>query len=128
MSEQSVTPYMILKNAATAIDFYKEAFGAAELMRHADPDGRVRHAEIQIGNSTLMLVDEFPHMRSVQSMGGSPVQIFLRVDDADTCAKRAVAAGAKITKPVADESYGRSGGLTDPFGLVWWICSESRKA
>ncbi|MGH7490570.1 MAG: VOC family protein [Bryobacteraceae bacterium] len=127
MSEQSVTPYLILKSAAAAIDFYKEAFGAAEIMRHADADGRVRHAEIQIGNSKLMLVDEFPDefpdMRSVQALGGSPVDLFLRVDDADACANRAVAAGAKITKPVADQPYGRSGGLADPFGLVWWICS-----
>lgn len=96
MSGQTVIPYAILKSAGAAIDFYKRAFGATEIMRHADAGGRVRHAEIQIGNSKIMLVDEFsgeyPDMRSVQSLGGSPIQIFLSIDDTDAWMNRAVAA------------------------------------
>lgn len=128
MSGQTVIPYAILKSAGAAIDFYKRAFGATEIMRHADAGGRVRHAEIQIGNSKIMLVDEFsdeyPDMRSVQSLGGSPIQIFLSIDNADAWMNRAVAAGATVKMAVSNQSYGRSGGVTDPFGFVWWLCSE----
>jgi PhnB protein len=123
---QSVTPYMCIRNATAALDFYKKAFGATELMRLADPDGRIRHAELEIGNSKIMIVDEFAEfseIRSTQSFGGSPVNVFLYVDDADAFATRAVAVGAKLTAPIEDKEYGRSGGLEDPFGLVWWICS-----
>lgn len=124
---QSVHAYIIFRDTAAAIDFYKQAFGATEVMRHTDPDGRIRHAEIQIGNSNIMVVDEFlsqyPDLRSVQTMGGSPINLFLYVDDADATVNRAVAAGATIKMQVSDQAYGRSGGITDPFGLVWWICS-----
>jgi PhnB protein len=117
---------MCIRNATAALDFYKKAFGATELMRLADPDGRIRHAELEIGNSKIMIVDEFAEfseIRSTQSFGGSPVNVFLYVDDADAFATRAVAVGAKLTAPIEDKEYGRSGGLEDPFGLVWWICS-----
>jgi PhnB protein len=125
----TATPYLCIAGAAAAIEFYKAAFDAVELMRHADPDGRVRHAQIRIGDSLFMISDdfsEFPEVRSVQSMGGSPVSIFLTVDDSDAVAARAIDAGAKELMPMADQEYGRSGGITDPFGLIWWITTPPK--
>jgi PhnB protein len=122
----TVTPYMMIRGAADAIEFYKKAFGAAELMREADSEGRIRHAEIQIGDSQLMIADEarqFPELRSVQAFGGSGVNLFLYVQDADAVVKQALVAGAKLITEVKDQSYGRSGGVKDPYGLDWWICS-----
>jgi PhnB protein len=123
----TVTPYMIVKGAAQALDFYKKAFGATELMRFPGPDGKVGHAEIRIGDSAIMLADEHPDMgaRSPQSFGGSPVSILLYVKDVDTMAKQAIAAGAKVLKPVQDQFYGdRSGTFTDPFGHIWTIATH----
>jgi PhnB protein len=122
----TITPYLMIKGAAHAIEFYKKAFGATELMRQADADGAIRHAEIRIGDSPVMLVDEcseFPEMRAVQTFGGSPMNIFLYVDDADAWQARALAAGATEIMKVEDKPYGRSGGVKDPFGLDWWVCS-----
>lgn len=123
---QTITPYLMLKGAAKAIEFYQRAFGAIELSRQADPDGTIRHAEIKIGDSPVMVVDEcpeFPEMRGVQTFGGSPMNMFLYVDDADAWQNRAVAAGAKVIMELQDKPYGRSGGVKDPFGLDWWITS-----
>jgi PhnB protein len=123
----TVTPYMIVKGAAQALEFYKKAFGATELMRFPGPDGKVGHAEIRIGDSAIMLADEHPEMgaRSPQSFGGSPVSILLYVKDVDALAKQAVAAGAKVVKPVKDQFYGdRSGTFTDPFGHSWTIATH----
>ncbi|HJY85305.1 MAG TPA: VOC family protein [Candidatus Acidoferrales bacterium] len=123
----TATPYLIIKNAARAIDFYKKAFGAAERMRMADPSGKVMHAEIQIGDSRIMIADEFPEMgaRSPESLGGSPVSIFLYVEDVDALAKQATSAGAKVLMPVQDQFWGdRYGKLTDPFGHVWDIATH----
>lgn len=123
----TITPYICVNDAANAIEFYKKAFGATELMRLADPSGRIGHAEIKIGDSHLMLADEFPEMnfRSPQSLGGSPVTIFLYVEDVDTVANQAVAAGAKLVKEVKDQFYGdRSGTIEDPFGHVWNISTH----
>jgi PhnB protein len=123
----SVTPYLCVKGAAQAIEFYKRALSAIERMRIAHPDGRVGHAEIQIGDSVIMLSDEFPDMgaRSPQSLGGSPVSIHLYVDDADAIFNQAVSAGAKIKRPMADQFYGdRLGGVEDPFGHTWWISTH----
>lgn len=120
----SVTPYLIIKNAAAAIEFYKKAFGATELFRIDQPDGKIGHAEITIGDSPIMLSDEFPEMghRGPQSLGGSPVSIMLYVDDVDTVVNRATTAGAKLDRPVEDKFYGdRAGSLTDPFGHIWHI-------
>src|SRR2546425_2905140 len=111
----TATPYLIIKDAARAIEFYKKAFGATELMRMAQPDGRIGHAEIRIGDSPIMLADEFPEMghRSPQSLGGSPVSILLYVEDVDALFNQAVSAGAKVQKPVQDQFYGdRIGGVT----------------
>ena len=123
----TATPYLIVKDAASAIDFYKKAFGATELFRMAGPGGRVMHAEIKIGNSPIMMADECPEMRarSPQSVGGSPVGIYLYVEDVDALFNQAVAAGAKVTRPVQDQFYGdRAGGLEDPFGHVWHVATH----
>jgi PhnB protein len=123
----TVTPYLIVKDAARAIEFYKNAFGATELMRMADPNGKVGHAEIRVGDSHVMLADEFPDMgfRGPQSLGGSPVGLVLYVEDVDAVAARAVAAGATVLRPVKDRFYGdRSGTFTDPFGHVWTISTH----
>lgn len=120
----SVTPYLIIKGAADAIDFYKKAFGATERMRMAGPDGKIGHAEIIIGNSTIMLSDENLEIaaRSPQTIGGSPVSILLYVEDSDVFTSKAVAAGARVTRPVADQFYGdRAGTVADPFGFDWHI-------
>ena len=123
----TATPYLIVKNASNAIDFYKKAFGATELMRMAGPGGRIRHAEIKIGDSAIMLADESPETpyRSPQSLGGSAMFILLYVEDVDAMFEQAVAAGATVQRPVADQFYGdRTGGVTDPFGHVWYIATH----
>lgn len=123
----AVTPYLSVKGAASAIAFYKKAFGAKEVMRMPGPGGTIAHAEIQIGDSRIMLADEFPEMnfRSPRSVGGTPVNIHLYVQDVGKVARKAVAAGAKPLRPVADQFYGdRSGSLEDPFGHVWHVATH----
>ena len=123
----TATPYLIVSGAAKAIDFYKKAFGAVEKFRTAQPDGRVGHAEIQIGDSIIMMADEFPEMgaRSAQSLGGSPVGILLYVDDVDQVFNQALAAGGKATRPLEDKFYGdRIGEVTDPFGHRWYVATH----
>jgi PhnB protein len=123
----SVTPYLYAKGASQAIEFYKKAFSATERMRITAPDGRVGHAELQIGDSIIMLADEFPEMdvRSPKTLGGSPVSIHLYVEDVDAVFRQAVAAGAIEKRPVADQFYGdRQGGIEDPFGHMWWISTH----
>jgi PhnB protein len=123
----SVTPYLCCKDAGAAIEFYKKAFGATELMRMSAPGEKIGHAEIQIGDSHVMLADEFPEMGflSPQSVGGSPVMMHLYVEDADATAERAVAAGAKVTRPVEDQFYGDRGGqFEDPFGHKWYVSTR----
>lgn len=112
----TATPYLIVKGAAKAIDFYKKAFGATEIMRMGDGE-KIHHAEIKIGTSPIMLGDEFLEMDAIspETLGGSPITIMLYVEDVDAIFNAAVAAGAKVTKPLADQFYGdRTGGLTDP--------------
>jgi PhnB protein len=126
-SFHTVTPYLTVKGAARAIEFYEKAFGAKEIFRWADPDGSIRHAEVVIGDSPVMITDEAPEfgMRSPQSLGGSPVHVFLYVEDADAVFDRAIAAGATELMPVEDSSDGdRRGGVTDPFGHVWYIATH----
>ena len=123
----TVTPYLIIKGAAAAIEFYKKALGATELMRMPQPDGRIGHAELKIGDSHVMLADEFPEMnnRGPKTLGGSAVTIHLYVEDVDAVARKALAAGAKELTPVKDQFYGdRAGKLEDPFGHVWYISTH----
>jgi PhnB protein len=123
----SVTPYLIVNGAAAAIEFYKKAFGATELGRMPQPDGRVGHAELQIGDSRVMLADEFPErdIHGPKKYGGSAVTLHLYVEDVDQVASQAVAAGAKILRPVQDQFYGdRSGMLADPFGHQWNVSTH----
>ena len=123
----SVTPYLAVDDAAAALEFYKQAFGAAEVMRMPGPDGKVGHAEIRIGDSRIMLADEYPHMgfRSPKAYGGSPVGLHLYVEDVDAVASQAVAVGAKELRPVKDQFYGdRTGSFEDPFGHVWHIATR----
>ena len=121
---QAVTPYLVIKGASAAIDYYKKVFGATERMRMDAPGGMIGHAELLIGGSTIMLADEFPQMgfRGPKAIGGSPVSLMLYVPNVDEVFKRAVDAGAKPLRPVADPFYGdRLGTLEDPFGHVWSI-------
>ncbi|HKT50476.1 MAG TPA: VOC family protein [Candidatus Angelobacter sp.] len=122
-----VTPYLIVKGAAAAMDFYKDVFGATEIMRMPQPDGRIGHAEMKMGDSVIMLADEYPEMDNVgpATLGNSSVGILLYVDDADATFNKAVSRGAKVNKPLADQFYGdRSGTVTDPFGHKWTIATH----
>jgi PhnB protein len=126
-SYHSVTPYLSIKGAAAAIEYYKDVFGATELFRMPGPDGKIGHAEIKIGNSPIMLADEYPEMEFVspQTLGGTPIGLMIYVDDVDTMFKRAISAGAKEVKPLQDQFYGdRSGTLKDPFGHVWTVATH----
>jgi PhnB protein len=123
----TATPYLIIGGAGDAIEFYKKAFGATELFRFAMPDGKIGHAEIKIGDSPIMLADEYPEMgyKGPQSLGGSPVSIMIYVEDVDTIFNQAVAAGATVKEAVSDKFYGdRLGTVTDPFGHVWHVSTH----
>ena len=123
----TATPYLIVKGAAKAIDFYQRAFGASELFRMPIPDGKIMHAEIRIGNSPIMLADEFPERNIVspQSLGGTPVGLLLYVEDVDARFRQAIDAGGTVERPVENQFYGdRSGTLVDPFGHRWTIATH----
>jgi PhnB protein len=123
----NLTPYLIVNGADAAIAFYKKAFNASEIVRLADPTGKVMHAELRIDGMPLMLADEFPDMgyRSPRSWGGSAVSILLYVADVDSLFGRAIAAGASVTMGLADQFDGdRRGTLTDPFGHVWLLATK----
>ncbi|HEY4045484.1 MAG TPA: VOC family protein [Acidobacteriaceae bacterium] len=122
----TVTPYLVLNDAKAAIEFYKRAFGAQELLRMPVGD-RIGHAELQIGNSRIMLADENPKMgtHSAKHYNGSPVSLVLYVEDVDSAAKNVVAAGAEIERPVQNQFYGdRSGTFLDPFGYRWTVSTH----
>jgi PhnB protein len=123
----TVTPYLVINGAAQAIDYYKKVFGATVVVRMDGPDGRVGHAELQIGDSRIMLADENPSMgaTSATTIGNSPVSLYLYLPDVDKVVDKAIAEGAKILKPVQDQFYGdRSGFLQDPFGHFWGIATH----
>ncbi|HVM94881.1 MAG TPA: VOC family protein, partial [Candidatus Acidoferrales bacterium] len=126
--QSTATPYLLVREAGRAIDFYKRAFGAADRMPPlTDATGKIMHAEIEIGGSRIMLADEAPEWgnHSPQSLGGTPVIIALQVDDVDALAEQAVHAGAEVLIPVADQFYGeRSGRLRDPFGHIWIVSTH----
>jgi PhnB protein len=123
----TVTAYLIVDGGAKALDFYVRAFGAVEHDRMQDQTGKIRHAEIKIGDSRVMLADEHPEVDALSplTVGGTPVSLHLYVEDVDAVVSRAVAAGASLTRPVADQFYGdRVGGVTDPFGHRWFIATH----
>lgn len=123
----SITPYLSVKNAVSAIKFYEQAFGAKTIGRISMPDGTVGHAELQVGDSKLMLAEEMPAWgnKSPATLGGSPVGIALYVSDVDTVFQRALDVGAVVVEPLKDQFYGdRSGTLTDPFGHKWHILTH----
>ena len=123
----SVTPYLIIRGAADAIEFYKKAFGATELFRFPGPDGKIGHAEMQVGNSRIMLADEYPDMgyNGPQTIGGSPVALMIYLADVDAVFNRAVEAGATVKEPLQDKFYGdRIGTVVDPFGHRWHLATH----
>ena len=121
----SITPYLLVRNAQRAIAFYSEALGARELMRFPMPDGKIAHAEIEIGDSRVMLADETAEFVGPQTLGGAGVSLMLYVPDVDATFARAIAAGATERRAVVDQFYGdRSGTLVDPFGHVWTIATH----
>ena len=123
----TVTPYLYIRGAADAIEFYKKAFGATEIMRMPMPDGKIGHAEIKIGDSPIMLADEQPEMGVLgpQTRGGVTSSIMLYVEDADAMFDQAVLAGAKVSRPLKDQFYGdRSGTLEDPWGHQWTVATH----
>ncbi len=124
---RTVTPYLCIDGAEAAIAFYGEVFGATERMRMPAPEGKIGHAELQLGDSVIMLSDEFPEMgvTSPKNLGGSPVTMSVYVEDVDTVFDRAVEAGAKALRPVEDQFYGdRSGQFEDPFGHRWSVATH----
>lgn len=124
---QTVTPYLIIKGCADALEFYKRAFGAEEIMRMPTPDGRIGHAELQIGTSKVMLADEHPEIGALspQTIGGAAVMMHLYVEDVDQVVADALAAGAKLKRPVKDQFYGdRSGAVEDAWGHHWHVATH----
>jgi len=122
-----VTPYLIVDGASAAIDFYCSILGATERMRMAGPDGKVGHAELELGNSLIMLADEHPEIGAVgpKAVGGSPISLHVYVEDVDSVFKAAIDAGAEQLQPLEDKFYGdRSGGFRDPFGHHWHVASH----
>ncbi|MGC2661460.1 MAG: VOC family protein [Bryobacteraceae bacterium] len=134
----TVQPYLMFNNCSEAIAFYARAFGASEKLRMADPKGRIQHAEIQIGDSILMMADEAPQMEafSIDHFGGSPVSLLIYTENCDGMYAEALKSGAKSLREPADQPYGdRMAGVKDPFGYKWWIAThikdmtnEERKA
>lgn len=123
----SVTPYLVVNGAAKAIDYYKKVFGATEIMRMPGPDGRIGHAELKIADSHIMLADESPQMghNRPPAQGNSSVSVLVYVEDVDSTVERAVADGAQVLKPVADQFYGdRMGFIQDPFGHRWGVATH----
>ena len=123
----TVTPYLAVEDAAAAIEYYKKAFGASERTRMDAPDGKIGHAELEIGDSRVMLSDPFPQgsVRPPSELGGTSASVFLYVEDVDKVVQRAVDAGAAVTMEVADQFWGdRFGTVTDPFGHVWSIATH----
>ena len=123
----SVQPYLMLQNCAGAIVFYQKAFGAKERFRMPNPDGRIGHAELQIGDSVIMMADEAPQVEafSVEHYGGSPVSLLIYTENCDGMYQQALAAGATSVREPADQSYGdRMAGVKDPFGYKWWIATH----
>ena len=122
----TITPQLVLDDAAAAIDWYKRAFGAQEVSRSLGPDGKIMHAELQIGDSHLMMNDAMMGATGAKARGGSPVSFWVYVADADALFTRAVAEGARVQVPLSDQFWGdRAGAVADPEGITWWIASRA---
>ena len=127
---RTITPYLVVDDARAAIEFYRRAFGAKEVMKMDGPGGKISHAELKIGDSMIMLSDEMPGTgtRAPKSLGGTTAGVFLYVENADTTFQQAVAAGAKVDTPLADMFWGdRYGKLTDPFGHCWSLATHKEE-
>jgi PhnB protein len=123
----TITPYLIIRGAAQAMEFYAKAFGAKEQFKMPAPDGKIGHAEMRIGNSVIMLADENPAMghKSPATLGGSPIGMMIYVEDCDAVFNQAVKAGAQVERPLTTQFYGdRNGGVKDPFGFSWYIATH----
>jgi PhnB protein len=123
----NVTPYLFVRSAGSAIDFYKSVFGATEVVRMAGPNGKIMHAELRIGDSIVMLADENPQtgVMSPQTIGGFSVGLHLYVENVDAVIQKAVESGAKLLRPIKNQFYGdRSGSLLDPFGHMWSVATH----
>ena len=124
----TITPSLVLENAAQTIEWYKRALGAEEVRRSAGPDGKIMHAELRIGGSQFMMNDAMMGAKGAKSLGGSPVSFWIYVADADALFNRAVAAGAEVTMPLADQFWGdRAGAIKDPEGISWWIATRTEE-
>lgn len=126
----TLTPYLIVDNAAAAMDFYQKAFGAVEILRLSGPEEKIGHAELQIGNSRFMLADEHPIMGFVgpNTLGGTTISLLVYVPDVDGVYHQAIKAGAKMLKPIQDQFYGdRSGSIVDPFGHIWTLATRKEE-
>ena len=127
----TITPYLKFDDGNAAFTFYQKAFGAKEHYCQRDQNGVLRHGELQFGDSMIMMstvVPEYPELKSAVAYGGSPMSIFLYVDDADALFQRAVENGCMVEMAMSDQSYGRTGGVKDPFGYTWWITTHKEGA
>jgi uncharacterized glyoxalase superfamily protein PhnB len=121
----TITPALTLDNAPQAMEWYKKAFGAEEVGRHAGPDGKIMHAELKIGDSRFMMNDAMMGAKAPHALGGSPATFWLYVENSDAVFNRAVGAGAKVQQPMADQFWGdHAGALTDPEGYTWWVATR----
>jgi PhnB protein len=121
----TVTPQLSVDDAAAAIDWYKNAIGATEIFRGTGPDGKIMHAELRVGDSRFIVNDVMAGQKGPQAYGGSPVSLWLYVDNSDALFNRAVSAGAKVQMPIADQFWGdRAGCIVDPAGYTWWIATR----
>jgi PhnB protein len=124
----TITPYLIFDDAPAAFDYYKRVLGAVEISLTHDPQGGFRHGELRIGDSPVMLCNakpEFPFMKSASTYGGSPIHLFVYCDDADAMFRQILESGGAVVTEMAGQDYGRSGGVTDPFGVTWWITTHN---
>jgi PhnB protein len=123
---QTITPQLVLDNAAQTIDWYKKALGAEEVSRSVGPDGKIMHAELKIGTSRIMVNDVMMGVKGPQAFGGSPASLWVYVEDSDALFNRAVGAGATVQMPLADQFWGdRAGAIADPAGYTWWIATRT---
>jgi PhnB protein len=122
----TITPSLMMENAAQTIEWYKKALGAEEMSRFTGPDGKIMHADLKIGNSRLMIGEVMNGQKGPKAIGGSPASLWMYVENSDAVFNKAVSAGGKVHMPMADQFWGdRAGAFTDPAGYVWWIATHT---